>query len=199
MAKRGRIDLGRVATTALETALNGEQPAQHRRFTGVKALAAGAALAAAARVAVRKAPSLPGLPDVSGLTDRIRERLAEEGWIEHEDFADDDEDPMDDDAEAEADPDDDFDEDESDDGDEEESEDDEPPPDDSGDQTEIEDDSDDDDSDDEEDEGSPGLEVRANGAGQSPDLMEILNEPPEPPRRKGPEKSSGSKTKAGRS
>jgi hypothetical protein len=83
MAKRGRIDMSRVASAALDAALENEhQP--RRRLSGMRAVAAGAVIATAARVAIKKAPALPKVPNFSELTDDVRDRLAERGWIEDE-------------------------------------------------------------------------------------------------------------------
>jgi hypothetical protein len=83
MARRARVDMSRVASSALEAALNG-QP-ERRRFRGAKAVVTGAAIATVARVVVTKAhvlPGLPHLPDLSELGDSVRDRLAERGWID---------------------------------------------------------------------------------------------------------------------
>jgi hypothetical protein len=71
-----RLDLSKVASAAVEAALDDETP--RRRLSAPKAIAAGAALALAARYAVSKAPSLSRLsaiPDLSEVTDRVREHL----------------------------------------------------------------------------------------------------------------------------
>jgi hypothetical protein len=71
-----RLDLSKVASAAVEAALDDETP--RRRLSGPKAIAAGAALALAARYAVSKAPSLSRLsaiPDLSEVTDRVREHV----------------------------------------------------------------------------------------------------------------------------
>ena len=71
-----RVDLSRVASAAVEAALVDETP--RRRLSAPKAIAAGAALALAARYAVSKAPGLPRLSamrDLSDVTDRVREHL----------------------------------------------------------------------------------------------------------------------------
>jgi hypothetical protein len=71
-----RVDLSKVASAAVEAALVDETP--RRRLSAPKAIAAGAALALAARYAVSKAPSLPRLPairDLSDVTDRVREHV----------------------------------------------------------------------------------------------------------------------------
>ena len=92
-----RIDLSRVAASAIHAALDdGGKP--ERRLTGPKAIAAGAALALAARYAVAKAPHIPripGLSDLSSVPDRLRDhlpddlrdKLADRGWLEEEDGA----------------------------------------------------------------------------------------------------------------
>jgi len=120
-----RVDLSRVASAAVEAALVEEAP--RRRLSAPKAIAAGAALALAARYAVSKAPSLPRLPalrDLSEVTDRVREhvpasvaehladipdsvrdRLAEYGLIDddgwHDDLRDEPDDLFDDEPEDE--------------------------------------------------------------------------------------------------
>jgi hypothetical protein len=90
VAKRSRIDVNRVAQAALEAALTDEREPPRRKspLRGLTAVAAGAALATAARVAVKKAPALlPNVPRLSGMTDGLhglRDRLADHGWIEDE-------------------------------------------------------------------------------------------------------------------
>ncbi|MFL5875379.1 MAG: hypothetical protein ACJ76T_05730 [Solirubrobacteraceae bacterium] len=118
-----RVDLSKVASAAVEAALDDETP--RRRLSAPKAIAAGAALALAARYAVSKAPSLSRLsaiPDLSEVTDRVREhvpgsvaehmadipdslreRLAEHGLIDdgwHDDLRDEPDDLFDEDEEA---------------------------------------------------------------------------------------------------
>ena len=118
-----RLDLSKVASAAVEAALDDETP--RRRLSAPKAIAAGAALALAARYAVSKAPSLSRLsaiPDLSEVTDRVREhvpssvaehmadipdslreRLAEHGLIDdgwHDDLRDEPDDLFDEDEEA---------------------------------------------------------------------------------------------------
>jgi cobaltochelatase CobT len=71
-----RVDLSKVASAAVDAALDDETP--RRRLSAPKAIAAGAALALAARYAVSKAPSLPRLPalrDLSDVSDRVREHM----------------------------------------------------------------------------------------------------------------------------
>jgi hypothetical protein len=118
-----RVDLSRVASAAVEAALVDETP--RRRLSAPKAIAAGAALALAARYAVSKAPGLPrlsALRDLSDVTDRVREhvpgsvaehiphipdslreRLAEHGLIDddgwHDDLRDEPDDLFDEDDE----------------------------------------------------------------------------------------------------
>src|SRR4051794_5984766 len=76
------VDLSRLASKALEAALEDDTPRKKGGST-VKAMAAGAALAAAARVAVKQrglpfVPSLPSMPSMDGLrdmSDRVRDRM----------------------------------------------------------------------------------------------------------------------------
>jgi hypothetical protein len=118
--------MSRVASSALETALNGRP--ERRRFRGAKAVATGAVLATVARVAVTKAhvlPGLPHLPDLSELGDSVRDRLADHGWIdepaEYDDEAEDiDDEDLDDEPEDEGPDDDDGGEDDLDDDDDDE-------------------------------------------------------------------------------
>src|SRR4051812_49673945 len=85
--------MSRMAAAAVEAAFeDGEQP-QRRRHSGLRALAAGAALAAAARLVVAKAPDIPRLSELSQVPDAVRDRLAEHGWLgdqkpEDEDYLD---------------------------------------------------------------------------------------------------------------
>src|SRR4051794_20778913 len=100
VARRARVDMSRVASSALEAALNGRP--ERRRFRGAKAVATGAVLATAARVAVTKAhvlPGLPHLPDLSELGDSVRDRLADHGWIDEPAEYDDEAEDIDDEAE----------------------------------------------------------------------------------------------------
>jgi hypothetical protein len=87
------VDLGKIATSAIEAALeDGENTkSKHKRGSTVKAVAAGAALAIAAKAATSKrtklmsklvpTPSLDGLRDIP---DRVRDRLADAGWLNDE-------------------------------------------------------------------------------------------------------------------
>jgi hypothetical protein len=87
------VDLGKIATSAIEAALeDGENTkSKHKRGSTVKAVAAGAALAVAAKAATSKrtklmsklvpTPSLDGLRDIP---DRLRDRLADAGWLNDE-------------------------------------------------------------------------------------------------------------------
>jgi hypothetical protein len=127
------VDLSRIASSALEAALDdGEQAHQRkRRGSALKAVAAGAALAVAAKAAASKAPRLMALPSFDGLRDipdRVRDRLADAGWlddeedvedepVDEEDFDDPEEDEEDEEDEAEE-----FDEDEEDEFDDEDGE-----------------------------------------------------------------------------
>ena len=107
------MDYKRVVDAAVNAALNenrAEPETEHRKHgSAVRTVVAGAALAAVARVAVKKAPSLvPSLvhmPRLGDLSDRVRDRLDEAGWLgddedddydvedeAEEDYEDDDED-----------------------------------------------------------------------------------------------------------
>jgi outer membrane biosynthesis protein TonB len=78
------VDLSRIASAAVEAALEDDRP--RRRFRGVRAVAAGAALATAARVAVAKGPGVPRLLNgVTRLPDEARRRLTDMGWLDEED------------------------------------------------------------------------------------------------------------------
>lgn len=203
------VDMRRLTAAALEAAIDGgshdddHQPAARthngHKHTGLKAMAAGAALATVARVAIAKRPSLPRFDELLDLKDDLLDRLAEQGWIddprdagedddfdepeaEYEDEAeaedgelDDDEDERDFD-EPEAEYDDEAEDDEADDDDEPEAE--------------YDDDYDDEDADAEE---SPGLDLDASG---DEDELDPAARPPEPPKRASKSKS---KAKSGRS
>ncbi|HEX4759690.1 MAG TPA: hypothetical protein VH256_02770 [Thermoleophilaceae bacterium] len=208
MARRPRIDVSRIAATAIETALNGEQP-QRRRLSGVRAVAAGAVLATGARLVISKAPSLPRVPDLSELTGSVRDRLAEHGWIEHEDAVDDDEEF--DEPEDELDePDEELDEPEDDDEEDEGGEDDEDdggPEDEAGAELDEEDEEGEEAEEDEEapdEDESPGLEIGTSEDGgdrraaRAPDLMRVLNERGINPVARPPAPPAQSKAKAGR-
>ena len=92
-----RIDINRVAAAAIEAALREERPRRHR-VPGIRAIAAGAALATAARVGQKHLPRLTELrlvehgltklgdvPSLRDVTDSVRERLADHGLIDHDD------------------------------------------------------------------------------------------------------------------
>jgi hypothetical protein len=104
------VDINRVVASAIEAAFEGEDhhEPQQSRHRGVKALAAGAALVATARVVSTHGPKLSKLgaltalgkatqlPDmIRDVPDRVRDRLADSGWtrgdsdVEPEDLADD--------------------------------------------------------------------------------------------------------------
>ncbi|HEX6458058.1 MAG TPA: hypothetical protein VF032_04000 [Thermoleophilaceae bacterium] len=206
MAKRGRIDMSRVASAALESALNGEQPQRRKRMSGVTAVAAGAALATAARVAVAKAPALTKaaaltkVPRLGDLTDSVRDRLAEHGWIEDEEpqepedeayedeYADEDYEDEPDEDEEEPEDEDDSEGDDWDDEDEPEDEDDDGPQA-AGDEEPDEDEEEPEDED-EEDEGPPPIELGTNGGDaeasrSAPDLMASLSPRRRPPVMRG--------------
>ena len=85
------VDYRRVVEVAVNAAFNEDDPhtpVPHRRkhMTGLRGLAAGAALVAVGRVAVKKAPglmpSLPSLADMGDLTDRVRDRLIDAGLLD---------------------------------------------------------------------------------------------------------------------
>src|SRR5215212_6601475 len=91
------VDLKRVAEVAVNAAFNEDgqpPPPDHRggHRSAARSLAAGVALAAVARVAVKKAPSLVQkapdilhLPDIGELTDQLRDRVDQ--WFgEDEEF-----------------------------------------------------------------------------------------------------------------
>ena len=105
------VDLGKIATSAIEAALDdgANTKPKHKRGSTVKAVAAGAALAVAAKAATSKrtklmsklvpTPSLDGLRDIPG---RVRDRLADSGWLDNEeDVEPEDAGPLDEVAEEE--------------------------------------------------------------------------------------------------
>jgi hypothetical protein len=207
VARRSRIDVSRIAATAIETALNGEQP-QRRRLSGVRAIAAGAVLATGARLVISKAPSLPQVPDLSGLTGSVRDRLAEHGWIEQEDAVDEDEEfdePEDEFDEPDEELDEPEDEDDEDEGGED-VEDDGGPEDEAGAELDEEDEEgeEDEEAPDEDESESPGLEIGTSEDGgdrraaRAPDLMRVLNERGINPVARPPAPPAQSKAKAGR-
>src|SRR5690242_12875238 len=65
-----------MTSAALEAALGQERP-RRRRLSGMRGLAAGAALGVVAHVAARNAPRLTRVPSLLELTDGVRDRLAE--------------------------------------------------------------------------------------------------------------------------
>ena len=85
-----RLDINRVATAAIEAALEDGRP-RRRRLSPMRAVATGAALAVAARVAAKRAP----LHRLGAVPDRLRDELYERGWLqddaEDEDFEDEEE------------------------------------------------------------------------------------------------------------
>lgn len=205
MAKRSRIDMSRLAQAALEAALTDEQQQpQHRsRLSGVRALAAGAALVAVTRVAVKKAPGLlPSTPRLSDLTDSVRDRLADHGWIEDEepeapeDYEDE---PLDEAAEwdeesEEEEPADDDDEDDDEwgeDEDDDEADDDGPRGAEDEDWDDDEEPADEDDDDEDEEEPPPAIEIGSNGGShetastRAPDLLDALSPHHRPPVLRG--------------
>ena len=199
MARKGRIDMSRVASAAVDAAFADEQP-RRRRLSGVGAVAAGAALATVARVVVKKAPDLlPNAPRLSNLTDSVRDRLADSGWIDQEEPLDEvEEEPLDEVEEDESEWDEPEDEeiedredegsdDEDDEWEDEDDESDDSGPDASGDEDWEDDEEEEDAEEREEDEPAPAIELGTNGggregpAGSAPDLMGALS-----PRRRPP-------------
>src|SRR6476661_7235397 len=96
------VDLSKIAASAIEAALDDGQSKPKRRHTGaVTAVAAGAALAVAAKAATSKRPLLtklvptPSLDGLRDIPDRVRDRLADSGWLDDEDVAPEDEGPVD--------------------------------------------------------------------------------------------------------
>src|SRR3954468_23190693 len=115
------VDYKRVVEAAVTAAFNenhgGPTIEPRKHGSGVKTVAAGAALVAVARVAVKKAPDMVHLPKIGDLTDRVRDRLTESGWLG--DDQDDDDDDFDVEDEADLD-DEDLDEEDEDEDEEEE-------------------------------------------------------------------------------
>jgi hypothetical protein len=166
------IDLSRVASSALEAALDDGD--ERRKRSGLRTLAAGAALAVAARAAVSKAPGLVHMPDLSGLRDmpdRVRDRLADAGWIDDEQEVEDEE-PEELEDEPQAQSDEDFDDDEE---PEEEEEEDEPV-----DEAEEEDEEEDEEDEEDEEEPAPELEIES----EDDEDLHPEDRPPKPPRAK---------------
>jgi hypothetical protein len=187
-----RVDLNRMAATAIDAALDDGKP-RRRRFSGMRAVVAGAALVGVARVAIKRAPSLPhlpGLPDLADLRDRVEDRLADAGWLGYED------EPVDEEQEEPVDEGEELEDEELEDDDDEY--DDEPTAEEPVDEAEAEpeDEAEDEPEDEAEEEleddarESPGVEVAGNGRAQvDPAAM-----PPEPPARRSRKKAtSGSK------
>ena|SRR5215211_7309128 len=175
------VDLGRVANKALEAALEDGEQRHHR--SGLRMVAAGAALAVVARAAVSKAPGLvriPGLSDLRDIPDRVRDRLSDVGWLDDEAPVDEeelleDEEPVDDEdfeePEAEAEPADDEEE-----YDEEDEPEDEP-------ENEAEEDFDEEEEepeDEEDEEPPPELEIES----EDDEDLHPEDRPPKPPRSK---------------
>jgi len=195
------IDLNRVATKALETALE-DGPSRHKGHT-MRTLAAGAALAVGARAAVSKKPGkltlLKHLPDVAKLRempDRIRDRMADAGWLDDEPAVDDelepqdefdleepvDEEEVDDEDDFEDEPEDEGDEDFEDEPEDEGDEDFEDEPEDEGDEDfDDEDDLEDEDEfEDDEESDAPELEIES----EDDEDLHPEDRPPKPPRSK---------------
>jgi hypothetical protein len=97
-----RIDMSRMTAAAIEAALDdGKQQQRRPRLSGMRAVATGAALAVAARAAVKHGPGLAHMRHLASIPDLVRDRLAEHGWLPDDEERDDAE--YDDDSEAEGD------------------------------------------------------------------------------------------------
>jgi hypothetical protein len=187
------IDLSRVASKALETALDDGAP--RRRGHTMRTLAAGAALAVGARAAmsskVRLFRHLPDLTELRDIPDRVRDRMADAGWLDDESDVEepeaeyDEEEPEDeeelddaelDDEEVDEEPEDSEDEefDDEDDEDEPEAEADE--------DFEDEDEDEDEEEDEDEDEGEPAPELEIES--EDDEDLHPEDRPPRPPRSK---------------
>jgi hypothetical protein len=77
-----RVDMRRIVAAAAQAALDNGEP-QPRKRSGLGAVAAGAMLAVAARVAVRKA-GLPHIGDLAEMPEQLRNRLAGSGRLRDE-------------------------------------------------------------------------------------------------------------------
>jgi hypothetical protein len=188
------IDLSRVASKALETALDDGAP--RRRGHTMRTLAAGAALAVGARAAmsskVRLFRHLPDLTELRDIPDRVRDRMADAGWLDDESDVEepeaeyDEEEPEDeeelDDAELD---DEDVDEEpeEPEDSEDEEfdDEDDEDEPEAEADE-DFEDEDEDEEEDEDEDEGEPAPELEIES--EDDEDLHPEDRPPRPPRSK---------------
>jgi hypothetical protein len=137
-------------------------------------------------VAVSKAPTLPRLPDLAELGDRVHDRLADRGWIVDEDAEIDDDEPRDEEDE--------------DDPDEDDLDDDEEPPDEDVDDEKSSDEADGDDEDeglDEDDDGEESSPTLAPGKVRRARGIDPVARPPEPPDRDGSDRGSAATTTAG--
>lgn len=184
------IDMNRMAAAALEAAMNGEQP--RRRFSGLKAVAVGAALATVARAAAKRAPDIGHMPRLGELGDNVRERLGlfDEGPDEDEDYddeLDEDEEEFDDEPEGEYE-DEHWDDEAAEDDEDEDPGDDEEPDDDEPDDDEDPDEDDDYDEDEEPEPEHSSAPPIARGNGRH---VDPAARPPKPPEQR--------KSKAGRS
>lgn len=178
------IDLSRVAAKALETALDDGGSSRRKGHT-MRNLAAGAALAVGARAAVSNTPGkvtmlrhLPGLAHLRDIPDRVRDRMADAGWLDDEPDVDDELEPeaaFDDDEDFEDDPEAEGDEDFDDEDEELDDDEDEP-------ESEADDDFDDEEPEDDEDEESeqPELEIES----EDDEDLHPEDRPPKPPRSK---------------
>jgi len=117
-----------MTAAAIQAALeDGKEQQRRPRLSGMRAVATGAALAVAARAAIKHGPGIAQMRHLASFPDLVRDRLADHGWLPDdeerddaeyaddpeaegdEDFDDEDEDDEDEDDEDEDDEDDDFD------------------------------------------------------------------------------------------
>src|SRR4029079_6348568 len=96
------LDLSKVAASALEAALDDGEKKKPKRGSAVKAVAAGAALAVAAKAATSSKSKMPtklgptpGRDVLRHIPDRVRDRLADSGWLGGEEDVAEDESPAD--------------------------------------------------------------------------------------------------------
>jgi hypothetical protein len=120
-----------MTAAAIEAALDdGKQ--RRPRLSGMRAVATGAALAVAARAAVKHGPGMAQMRHLAALPDLVRDRLADHGWLPEDEEREDDleyddadmEGDEDFDDDPEADVDDDFDDEDEDDDEDDDDEDD---------------------------------------------------------------------------
>ena len=174
------MDLGRIASSALEAALDDGEP-QRKRGGALKAVAAGAALAVAAKAATSNRTKLMSklVPATSldGLRDRFHDLVddgdePDEGLVDDELVDEEDEEPV-------AEEDEDFDEEDEEDLDDEDEDFDEQPVDEEDEDFDDEDD-DDEEFEDDDEESPPELEIES----EDDEDLHPEDRPPQPPRSK---------------